>query len=180
MAKNLWKYASLPETERLNMIKSGNKDVYDTEIARLDSLSNARKSAGLTNNADIDMWKENLVAAQKKAVSNSYKVTRTDSTPVFYSGDAADIMDSFNQYMTNLKKEYQSNRKAALKLASGAKAELEEWLASNGLSNDGKTAVTKNAEIDDQLYTTIEKLTRAYNESAENARSSTSKKIAQL
>ncbi len=59
MAKNTWKYATLTEDQRLNEIKNGNVEVYNSEIANLDSLKKARESVGL-DTTDVDNKQETL------------------------------------------------------------------------------------------------------------------------
>ena len=74
MAKNMWKYASLSEKERLGRIRNGDNDVYNTEIARLDYLSGARKSLGFETK-DIEDWRT-LVNQAKSASSEKQPYRR--------------------------------------------------------------------------------------------------------
>ena len=49
-----WKYASLPASERLNKIRGGDKEVYESEIARSADIINSRKELGLDTSEQRD------------------------------------------------------------------------------------------------------------------------------
>ena len=178
MAKNLWKYASLSEKERLGRIRNGDKDVYNTEIARLDYLSDARKSLGFETK-DIEDWRT-LVNQANSASSEKqpYKVNSSKSLPKFYAGDTDKTVGDFYSYMSSLNKKLTSDRKAALDEAAQARAELDEWLSSNGLSADGGTSARKKAEIENKLSDELDALYAKYSENAGAARTAALKKLA--
>lgn len=178
MAKNMWKYASLSEKERLGRIRNGDNDVYNTEIARLDYLSGARKSLGFETK-DIEDWRT-LVNQAKSASSEKqpYKVSPSKGLPKFYSGNTDKTIGDFYSYMSSLNKKLSDDRNAALTEAAQAKTKLDEWLSTNGLSADGGTAARKSTEIENNLSDELEKLYKTYSENAKSARTSALKKLA--
>lgn len=178
MAKNLWKYATLSEKERLGKIRNGDKDVYNTEIARLDYLSDARKSLGFETK-DIEDWRTlinqaNSASSQKQP----YKVSSSKALPRYYAGDTDKTVSDFYSYMSSLNKKLTNDRKTALTEAAQAKQELDEWLSSNGLSAYGGTAARKNAEIQNKLSDELDALYGKYSENARSAKASALKKLA--
>ena len=69
-----WKHATIPATQRLDMLKGGNKELYDEEIARTQDAIVNRLGAGLDVSeqmawADTVSYNYNLGQAQKNGLS---------------------------------------------------------------------------------------------------------------
>ncbi len=54
-----WRYATVPASQRLDMLKSGNKELYDEEIARTQEAIANRLAAGLDVSAQMD-WADSV------------------------------------------------------------------------------------------------------------------------
>lgn len=54
-----WKYASLDADTRLEMLRSGNKDVFDEEVERTKSVTNARRELGL-DTTEQENWMDTV------------------------------------------------------------------------------------------------------------------------
>ncbi len=54
-----WKYANLDAETRLEMLRSGNKEVFDEEVERTKSVTNARKELGLDTTAQ-ENWMDTV------------------------------------------------------------------------------------------------------------------------
>lgn len=69
-----WKYASVPATQRLSMLREGNKELYDEEVARTRDVITDRLAAGLSVDeqmkwGDTISYQYNLSNAEKAGVS---------------------------------------------------------------------------------------------------------------
>lgn len=148
MAKvaNKWKYSSLPASERIEMVKNGDKDVYDSEIARSVDVINSRNELGLDiteqkNWIDTLSYNYNLGNAAKMGIEQS-KVNKTgyadyilgtekpESTKRKYVGTSkyADFVSAVEE----LRLAYEAqNDETEKKIAN-----MEEWLLNNGISKD--------------------------------------------
>ena len=61
-----WKYAALPAKERLSKIRAGNKEVYESEIARSAEIAKSRKELGL-DTTEQRAWIDRVSTAYNKA-----------------------------------------------------------------------------------------------------------------
>lgn len=59
MSTPKWKYALLPADERIKLVRGGNADVYNSEMARTRSVIKERESLGLDTNSQVD-WANKL------------------------------------------------------------------------------------------------------------------------
>lgn len=76
-----WKYATIPAAQRLSMLREGNKELYDEEVARTKDVIAARLEAGLDVDeqmkwGDTISYNYNLAAAQQ-AGENPDSVAKT-------------------------------------------------------------------------------------------------------
>lgn len=60
-----WNYASLPAEERLSKIRAGNKEVYESEIARSAEIAKSRKELGL-DTSEQRAWIDRVSTAYNK------------------------------------------------------------------------------------------------------------------
>lgn len=143
---NKWKYASLNAEERIARIRGGDKDVYDSEIARSMDVIRSRNELGL----DIDDQKKwidrvsynyNLASAGRVGV-DAANVSRsgyadrllgTESksdrhAPVTLTSKNADRLYKANTYLN----EFYDKAKAA----NDEIAVTKEWLINNGIDED--------------------------------------------
>ena len=77
---NKWKYSTLPASERLGMVRSGNKDVYDNEIARSLDVIKQKKELGLdiSDQKDwIDQVSYNYNLHNANGLASASKVNKT-------------------------------------------------------------------------------------------------------
>lgn len=162
---NKWKYASLNAEERIDRIRSGDKDVYDSEIARSMDVIRSRNELGL-DITDQKKWIDrvnynyNLASAARVGV-DAANVSRsgyadrllgterkTDShAPVTLTSKNADRLHKANTYLN----EFYDKAKAA----NEEIAVTKEWLVNNGIdadSVDGKRILADaKSKIDAQI-----------------------------
>ena len=151
---NKWKYADLPAAERLDMIKNGNKDVYDNEVARSLDKINQYEKAGLNTDAQKEWlntlsYNYNLSSASQMGIAPE-NVKKTGYTGLYFGlGDSnkkkkdepvrvkTSNKANFDYEVEKLTEEYK-------KLIEDINSEVkiaEEWLLNNGIdkeSEDGK------------------------------------------
>lgn len=167
---NIWKYADLTQKERLQMIRNGDNDVYEKEMARSNSLASARQSLGINEMDDINNWKTLISQAKEAYDINVKSASSFKTSPRTF---AVRISSSnFNTYMNELKNKYKIDRTEAVNSAAAAKAELDEWLANNGLSVDGATASKRTARINTELDNKLSELEEDYKASVKKAKAS--------
>ncbi len=178
MAESNWKYATLSEKERLDMVKSGDNDVYETEMARNNYYINMRKDLGV-DTSDLENWA--LLLNQAKASrENSYKVSKIEGTPTYYGARTNKIMNSFNSYMEQLNQTLNQQKTEAIGSAATAIKTLKEFLANNGYSQDGTTAKKKSDAITELLENKLFSIDADYQSKAENAVKNAKSAVASL
>lgn len=84
-----WKYADLPAQTRLDMLKNGNKDLYDEEVARTKEVMDARREVGLDTDAQ-EKWIDNVgynynLYLAKNAGESSNNVSKTGYANIYYT-----------------------------------------------------------------------------------------------
>lgn len=136
MAKNMWKYAHLPENQRLELIRNGNSDVFENEIQRTDYLIDVYKNAGLdTKNLEN----------QKKTYMSAYSPESTQNNTQTQEQDTDSMRPTFARTPTGTTEADKLNKKYALydidsaalvKKAQNSIKDLKEFYANNGFSAD--------------------------------------------
>lgn len=121
---NNWSNATVPKSERLKKIRSGDVDVYKKEKTLNAQRRKERVDAGIDTYA-VDNWDRQLDAAM-----------RSHSTPSFYSPEESrailGLFDTNSRYLKSIKDLKQE--------AAASEKYITEWLKSNGYSTDGSLA----------------------------------------
>lgn len=169
---NKWKYSTTPASERLDMVRSGNKDVYNSEIERSLDVINSRKSLGLDISDQKDWidsvsYNYNLYNASKMGIdakdvnktgyadrilndgSSSKKKVRAIS--VSKKADADYYADKY------LDEFYTKVSEAAKKRGS-----VLEWLLNNGIDKDSEIGRKYLDDFDKELDEVTEKYRKEY------------------
>lgn len=143
---NNWSNATIPKSERLKKIRSGDVDVYKKEKALNAQRKKERLEAGIDTYA-VDNWDRQLDAAM-----------RSHSTPSFYSPEQSrailglfDTAAKYSESIMKLKNE-----------AHASEQQLKEWLKSNGYSTDGSLAKSTLDETVKQYDKAIQDLEKQY------------------
>ncbi len=167
-----WKYASLPASERLGMIRSGNKDVYDNEIARAKDVIKARNDAGLDTSEqkkwiDDVSYNYNLYNASKMGVAKS-DVNKTGyadrllgiSVPAKKKKVYGTVTDESNRlYKAN---KYLEQFYGKVAEAANKREYVKEWLLNNGIDEASETGRKYLAEFDKELDALTEKYRKEF------------------
>lgn len=174
---NKWKYADLPASERLDMIKNGNKDVYDNEVERTLEKIKINEENGISTDDQIGWldtlsYNYNLGAASQIAPGS--KVNKTGYANVYFG-----IGDSGNRKTKQSKKtivsyvndtsdfdreakEILSQYTEILKRLESEMATGKEWLINNGIDKDSETGKKYLALFEEQLESKKEKYYKEY------------------
>ena len=144
-----WEYADLPAAERLDMIRNGNKDVYDSEVARSLDKIKQYENAGISTDAQKE-WLDTLgynynlyIASQQgeslnNVAKNGYAETYFGVGSSDQSGqsEVAHVQISnkatFEHEVEKLTEEY-------TKLINDVDSQIkiaEEWLINNGIEKE--------------------------------------------
>lgn len=164
---NLWKYASVPQRERLSMIRGGNTDVYNAEKRRNNSLKILRESLGLSTQ-NVDDW--------NKTVDNAYSLSQEKTQdksglPKFTGGKYARINKALSESVNNLRQQRDEGIKDVTADAESTLGYIGEWLANNGYSEKGYLATASKKEINDALEAAIESIIKDYEDGIQSTRS---------
>lgn len=167
-----WKYASLPASERLGMIRSGNKDVYESELARAKDIIKVRNEAGLDTGeqkAWIDdvSYNYNLYNASKMGISPS-RVNKTGYADRIFGGTNSEKKKKVYSTVTN-KSEKKYTAEAYLDEfyekvaeAAGKRKNVKEWLLNNGIDESSDTGKKYLEEFDKELDALTEKYRKEF------------------
>ncbi len=146
---NKWKYSTLPASERIERIRNGDEDVYNSEIERSNDVIKQRQQAGL-DVSEQNKWIENLnynyglSKAEKKSTRN--KPISINSNEVYA---AQKVTELFEDYC------------AKVKQTEDEEGHLKEWLLNNGI--DEKSKVGKEY-LDGYRAEAKNKINKHYNE----------------
>lgn len=163
---NTWQYGIFGQRERLDLIRKGNKSVYDNEKERNKKLKKYRSELGLST-TDVDDWEATI----DNAYSNSKKQEKSTSLPT-YSGKYAEVNKAFADAHKAIKEERDESLAAVEEEAKSTLEYLEEWLANNGYSADGKTASREKARLNDEAEKLMEEIKKQYRTDLDKARKS--------
>ncbi len=163
------KYHDYTQTQRLDMIRNGNTDVYNAEKDNNAHLKSLRQSLGLSTR-DIDEWDKTVDMAAKKSSSAGGASSNEAVLPKFQSTRVGSISGAYNNTMQALAKENKQKQKEAKEQAEKDVECLIEYLVNNGYSSDGKTAREGEEEIRLNLKNMLEKLQSDYMEAASAAK----------
>ncbi len=146
---NNWKYATLTQRERLDAIRGGNKDVYNSEKRRNSTLREQRKALGLSY-GDIDSWDEIIDSASFSA-DDPYRVNRDKSAPTFLNSRESELTNALNSVIKELNSRAKKDRNDAIEKALSAEKYITEWLVNNGYNTDGNKVTKESTKIQNDL-----------------------------
>ena len=154
-----WEYASLGSSERLDLIRKGNEDVYASEKNRNSALKELKMSLGMSTN-DIDSWDAMVDDARNKYISGKLITDRDISALSGSSAKSATHL--LNNQLDAIDAELSVKKSKAFKSAKDELEGVAEWLASNGYSVKSNTAKKAKKEIEDELATELSLLETEY------------------
>ena len=170
-----WEYSSLPAQDRLDMIRGGNKDVYDSEIARSLDVINSRKELGLDiaeqkNWIDNISYNYNLHNAENMGIESS-RVNKTgyadlllgtkttaDYAPKKKRTKFSNNQAAFEEAAANLLSEYYQKVNEA---AQGINA-VKEWLVNNGIEESSVDGQKYIKDFEEELAQKTQKYNNEY------------------
>ncbi len=146
---NKWKYSTLTADERLDRIRSGDEDVYNSEIERSNDVIKQRKEAGLDISAQnnwIDTLNYNygLSKAEKKSTRN--KPISINSKEIYGRQKADELFEDYC---------------AKIKQTENEENHLKEWLLNNGIDEKSKAG---KEYLDGYRAEAKNKINKYYNE----------------
>ena len=167
-----WKYASLPASERLGMIRNGNKDVYDSEIARAKDVVKARIDAGLDVTEqkkwiDDVSYNYNLYGADRMGISPSLVNQTGYADQIIGSTKSKKKSKTYSTVTAKSERQYKAQsylEEFYEKVAEAAekKKNVKEWLLNNGIAEDSDTGKKYLAEFDKELGELAEKYRKEF------------------
>lgn len=171
---NKWKYSTLSADERIGRIKNGDKDVYESEVARSLDVISSRQKAGLDvseQKAWIDKvsYNYNLSNAKNMGV-DAGSVSKTGYADALLTGSAAKSGSSsgiktlatrFTVFSEQARKLYDDFLEKAERAESG-RAYAEEWLVNNGIAPDSGEGKKYMENFEAELSAAIQKLNSDY------------------
>ncbi len=164
---SIWKYASVPQRERVKMIRNGNSDVFNEEIKLSQNLYDVRKDFGL-DTTEIEEYKNYITSAYNKGKKENDPQTK--NTPVFYDAVTDNAINNFYEKAIAYSNSYVAQKEKARDMAKTSQDVLEEWIAANGHSKDGKLYREKSLEIQNELDEQLKKIKAEYDKNIESTR----------
>lgn len=148
---NKWKYSTLPASERLEKIRNGDKDVYNSEIERSLDVIKQREEAGLDvteqknwmNRLDYNYGQSKKQKQRNKPISISYKKIAAQ------------------EKANELTKDYY----AKVKATEDEENYLKEWLLNNGIDENSKAGMEYLEEFRVEARERIDKYLNQYKNS---------------
>lgn len=188
-----WKYADLPAQTRLDMLKNGNKDLFDEEIARTKEVMEARREVGLDTDAQ-EKWIDNVgynynLHLAEKAGEDRDNVSTSGYAKIYYtprnrSSGGSKIKQNTTRSALSIAREHIDNAAESAKEEIRKKYELlkeqtseefsekspilREMLINTGASLDGGRAKKFFEDMNQQLLSVYDDYDKAMNEEFEN------------
>lgn len=162
---NNWKYASLGQRERLDLIRNGNTEVYNAEKIKNSSLRGLRAALGLST-AEIDEW-DSIIDNAKESTQKQ----KQNNLPKFMSTKNDRVANAYNSYLRELRAEIEKQTTEALETALKDSNYIAEFLANNGYSKDGTMRTEAQKKVDEELLSTLSDIRKYYNSKAESTKS---------
>lgn len=169
-----WKYAALPAKERLSKIRAGNKEVYESEIARSAEIAKSRKELGL-DTAEQRAWIDRVSTAYNKAnaerlgipqsaVNTTGYADRLLDTDKTASGSQKRFVTRRNTRTEQLAAVQALDEELARKIASAEKAResVVEWLLNNGIDASGTQGKRFLEQADKEIAAKVESYKNRY------------------
>lgn len=169
-----WKYASLPAEERLSKIREGDKDVYESEIARSVDAANSRKELGLDTTEQRDWidrvsYNYNLSNAGKIGISSAL-VNKTGYADVLLGSTdngAKKEKRTFARTSSFAEKEGVVTELVAdlnKKIADAEKQRenVVEWLLNNGIDASSEQGERFLEQADKEIAAKVESYKNSY------------------
>lgn len=175
---NKWKYSTLPAYERIGMIRSGNKDVYDNEIARSKDVIKQRKELGL----DISDQKDWIDEVSYNYQLHNAESSGEDLSTVMKTGYADRVLGEYvapkragkekRQRIVNVNtsankkakyaKQYLEEFYDKVEKAEKGREAVREWLINNGIDENSVDGKKYLDDFEDELNGLTEKYMKEY------------------
>ena len=154
---NKWKYATLGQSERLNLIKNGNTSVYNAEKSNNNMLRTERQKLGLSTKG-IDDW--------DKAVDEAANYGRKGGSklPKFPSVKESRVLTAMNSCIDELRKQAESDKEKAVDEAVTAAGYITEWLVNNGYNIKDNTIKNRISELKKSLERSLSDIEGKYDD----------------
>ncbi len=191
-----WKYANLPADQRIKLVRSGNSEVYNSEMARTKSVIQSREALGLDTTAQINWantlgYNYNLSNAEKMGISadnvskkgygerlsSSYTPPKTSSKD---SGFRTQSASSLHRQALGLRKEaqdrkiksqYAAYKQNAIDSMEESLSVLREDLINKGAGINGGKMISEelraNAALTDTLASIDTAMAKALEQNAD-------------
>lgn len=175
---NKWKYSTLPASERLGMVRSGNKDVYDNEIARSLDVIKQKKELGLDVSDQKDWidnvsYNYNLYNAESSGVAAASDVMKTgyadrllgEATPKSTKKEKRQRIVNVNTGLNEKMKEanrYLEEYYDKVQKAEKGREAVREWLINNGIDENSADGKKRLDDFEMELKSLSEKYMKEY------------------
>lgn len=166
---NKWRYADLTADARIEKIRGGDKDVYDSEIERSLDVIQSRNELGLDISEQKDWidkvsYNYNLSNAEKMGISpenvnrsgyadmllgSSNDSDKSHNGPVTLTSKQADLKFAAKNYLEEF---YQKTSDAMKQLSL-----TEEWLINNGIDKDSEEGRKFMQQAENEVAEKVEK-----------------------
>ena len=166
---NKWRYADLTADARIEKIRGGDKDVYDSEIERSLDVIQSRNELGLDISEQKDWidkvsYNYNLSNAEKRGISpdnvhrrgyadmrlgSSNDSEKSRNAPVTLTSKQADLKLAAKNYLEEF---YQKTSDAMKQLSL-----TEEWLINNGIDKDSEEGRKFMQQAENEVAEKVEK-----------------------
>lgn len=169
-----WKYAALPAKERLSKIRAGNKEVYESEIARSAEIAKSRKELGL-DTTEQRAWIDRVSTAYNKANAERLGIPQSAVNTTGYADRLLDTgktaSGSQKRFVTRRNKRTEQlaavqalDEELARKIASAEKAResVVEWLLNNGIDASGTQGKRFLEQADKEIAAKVESYKKRY------------------
>ncbi len=154
------------EKEKLNLIKNGNKNVYDSVKSGNAAYRKALQEVG-ADTSKVDAW-DKIVDGAYAYASDPYRKSR--GGPRYLNVYVSAVIGEYRNKMKELKKALDDGVYQAQTIAKTKNDSLDEWLSSNGYSVDGSFAKKQKSAIQTELSGKIETLISDFDKKSSEAK----------
>lgn len=161
--KTNWQYSTLSSLEKLDRIRNGDTNLFNTEMANSANYASALNKAG----ADASKAYENMMSLVSAANSSAKKAwsrstAHNSHLPKFASGVNGEQLNKAYRNLNNARKKRAESLDELEEEREILASYVAEWLINNGYSLEGNFGSKKLGEIQEDYETALKEINAEY------------------
>ncbi len=161
--KTNWQYSMLSSSEKLDRIRNGDMNLFNTEMTNSANYASVLRKAG----ADASRAYDNMINLVSAANTSARKArngttSRNTNLPKYASGENGEQLNKAYRNLENARKKRAEALGELEEEREVLASYVAEWLINNGYSLDGNLGSKKLGEIQEDYETSLKEINDEY------------------